>query len=201
MVDWLEQVTLDGTYVRLEPLRDKHVDELMAAADGDFVAWRWMPRPAPSTRDDMRALIDGAARQHAAGDRIAWAVVEQVGGRAIGSTSFLDIDPDNRRVEIGWTWYGRRWWSGPVNPECKLLLMTRAFDVLGARRVAFKTDAANQRSQVAITRLGATREGVLRAHMMRSDGSRRDTVYFSVLDREWPDVRDGLRARLTAAGT
>lgn len=117
-------------------------------------------------------------------------------GTVVGTTSLGDVDLANERAHLGWTAYGPRWWGGPVNPECKLLLLGHAFDDCGLGRVKLQTDALNTRSQAAIARLGATREGVLRRHVRRADGSFRDTVVFSVLRNEWPAVRAGLQARL-----
>ncbi len=125
---------------------------------------------------------------------LAFAVV--VDGRAQGSTSYLDVDLSVGGVEIGWTWYARPLWATTVNPACKLLLLTHAFEVLGAERVTLKTDGLNTRSQSAIRRLGATYDGTLRHHRRRPDGSVRDTAYFSILRSEWPGVREGLLARL-----
>lgn len=195
--DWFAPVTLSGRDVRLEPLGDEHVGDLFAAAQDDEV-WRWMPARRPTTQDAMREMVDAARTELARGQRTAWAIVAASTGRAIGSTSYLDIVPEHRRVEIGWTWLGREWWRTSVNTEAKLLLLGRAFDDLGAVRVALKTDAANERSQVAIERIGGVREGTLRAHMVRPDGSRRDSVYFSILGSEWPAVRDRLEGRLRA---
>ncbi|HEX5632975.1 MAG TPA: GNAT family protein, partial [Gemmatimonadales bacterium] len=123
----------------------------------------------------------------------------QEGGAVVGSTSYLDVVPRHRRVEIGSTWYRPDQWGTAVNPECKLMLLGHAFEVLGVNRVALVTDALNHRSQAAIAKLGAVREGVLRAHMVAQEGRVRDTVVFSIVRAEWPAVRDGLLARLAAA--
>jgi RimJ/RimL family protein N-acetyltransferase len=117
-------------------------------------------------------------------------------GTVVGTTSLGDVDLVNERAHVGWTAYGPPWWGTAVNPECKLLLLAHAFDDCGLGRVKIQTDRINQRSQAAIARLGATREGVLRRHMRRADGSFRDTVVFSVITDEWPQVRAGLEARL-----
>ena len=193
--DWLEPVGLDGTYVRLEALSPDHAEDLWRAGQDDEV-WRWMPVARQATVEAMRTVVADALAERAAGTRVTWAIVERATGRAAGTTSYLDVVPAHLRLEVGWTWLGRRWWRTPLNTEAKLLLLGRAFDALGARRVALKTDAENVRSQAAIERIGGVREGVLRAHMVRPDGSRRDTVYFSVLREEWPAVRERLADRL-----
>jgi RimJ/RimL family protein N-acetyltransferase len=189
---WAFERVLAGTHVRLEPVDERHVPSLLdAAADPDV--FRWLPWPQPHDEDGMRATID-AVRAMA----IPFAQVEVASGRAVGMTCFLDVQPANRTIEVGGTWLGRPWWRTAINTEAKLLMLGHAFDDLGVNRVAIKTDARNTRSQEAILRLGAVREGVLRRHMVRPDGSLRDTVMFSVIREEWPAVRDRLRARLAA---
>lgn len=180
-------IVLSGHGVRLEPLTEAHVTDLLAAAADDDV-WRWLPAPRPRTEGAMRDLV----RTHR-GD-LAWAVV--VDGRAQGSTSYLDVDLTVGGLEIGWTWYARPLWATHVNPACKLLLLAHAFDVLGAARVTLKTDGLNTRSQSAIRRLGARYDGTLRHNRLRADGTVRDTAYFSILASEWPQVREGLQGRL-----
>jgi RimJ/RimL family protein N-acetyltransferase len=139
----------------------------------------------------MSAMIEEAVADP---DRLPFAVVHD--GRAVGSTSYLDIDLEVGGLEIGWTWYTPAVWATPVNPECKLLLLGHAFDDLGAGRVLFKTDALNTRSQAAIRKLGAQYDGTLRHHRLRADGSVRDSAYFSILAEEWPAVRAGLERRV-----
>jgi RimJ/RimL family protein N-acetyltransferase len=157
-----------------------------------------MPVAPPASEADMRAVIDLLLERREAGAQLPFAQVELASGRAVGSTSYLDIAPADGRVEIGWTWLGRPWWRTPLNTEAKLLLLGHAFDTLHLNRVALKTDVRNERSQAAIERIGGVREGVLRAHMIRPDGSLRDTVYFSILASEWPAVRERLNRRLSA---
>jgi RimJ/RimL family protein N-acetyltransferase len=193
----LERVTLTGARVRLEPLELRHAADL-AAAGADPEVWRWMPVAPPASEADMRAVIDLLLERREAGAQLPFAQVELASGRAVGSTSYLDIAPADGRVEIGWTWLGRPWWRTPLNTEAKLLLLGHAFDTLHLNRVALKTDIRNERSQAAIERIGGVREGVLRAHMIRPDGSLRDTVYFSILASEWPAVRERLNRRLSA---
>ena len=186
-----EPVVLSGSGVRLEPLTADHAEDLAVAAKDDDV-WRWLPVTRPRTADDVRALVAGHT------GHLAFAVV--VDGHAQGSTAYLDLDLDVGGIEIGWTWYAKALWASAVNPACKLLLLEHAFEVLGAERVTLKTDRLNTRSQAAIRKLGAQYDGTLRHARRRPDGSVRDTAYFSILVAEWPDVRDGLRARLAAAG-
>jgi N-acetyltransferase len=139
----------------------------------------------------MTAVVDAATADP---DRLAWAVV--VDGRAVGSTSYLDVDLAVSGLEIGWTWYAREVWATHVNPACKRLLLGHAFDALGAQRVTLKLDALNTRSFRAVERLGARYDGTLRHHRLRADGTVRDSAYFSILATEWPAVREGLDARL-----
>jgi len=182
-----QPVVLTGEIVRLEPLSQSHAADLFEAAQDDEV-WRWLSLPRPEGEQDVRRMV----REHPGAP--TWAVV--VAGRAVGSTSYLDVDLTVRGLEVGWTWYARSVWGGRVNPECKLLILSHAFDDLGAARVSFKTDALNARSRSAIARLGAREDGTLRHARLRNDGSVRDSTYFSILAAEWPQVRAGLQARL-----
>ena len=193
----LGPVTLEGARVRLEPLRPRHAEDLRVAARSPEI-WPWL---SADLRDGaaLAAFIAGAMAAEAAGTEYAFAVIDREGGRACGSTRYLDIQAGHRGVEIGWTWYDPAVWRSAVNPESKLLLLTHAFEAWGAIRVMLKTDHLNIRSQGAIRRLGAVYEGTLRQHRIRRDGTLRDTVAFSILDREWPAVRAGLRRRLQAA--
>ncbi|OKJ73949.1 GNAT family N-acetyltransferase [Streptomyces sp. CB02460] len=185
-------VTLTGRHVRVEPLAPAHLDDLFAAGGDDDEVWRWLGGPTPRTRQDMAAAL-AAMLAHAS--YVPFAVVHRATGRAIGWTSFLDIDVEHERLEIGSTWYGRAYWRTAVNTETKLLLLTHAFEDLGMGRVQLKTDHLNDRSQKAIARLGARHEGVLRRHRRRPDGSWRDTVYFSLLADEWPETKARLVTR------
>ncbi len=193
----VQPITLTGRYVRLEPLDEHHAPALLDAAQ-DSAIWAYMPVPQPTTHNDLLAIIHVARRAAERGAELPFAIVDLRSGAAIGSTRYLDIQPDHRGLEIGWTWLGRAWQGGAVNPECKLLLMRHAFDTLGALRVQLKTDGRNAQSQRAIAKLGAQREGVLRSHRICWDGHVRDTVMFSVLRDEWPRVRAGLEERLVA---
>jgi RimJ/RimL family protein N-acetyltransferase len=195
-VSWVAPTTLTGRHVRLEPLALEHVPALLDAG-GDDEVWRWLPWERPVDEAAMAALVLELGEQTANGWGVPFAQVELASGRAVGWTNYLDIQPQHRTLEVGGTWLGRPWWRSAVNTEAKLLLLRHAFDDLAANRVALKTDIRNERSQAAIARLGAVREGVLRAHYVRRDGSLRDTVLFSVTAAEWPAVRAHLQERLT----
>lgn len=188
-------VVLRSHGLRLEPVADHHASALLALVDDAL--WAGMTSPTPRTVDDVLAWVAAA---HATPDRYAFAVVDEATGDVRGSTSFYDVVPAMGRCEIGHTFYGRPWWGGRTNPACKLALLTHAFEVWGMHRVALRADARNERSIAAMRRLGATPEGVLRGHRVAADGSRGDSVYFSVLAPEWPAVREGLERRLATAG-
>lgn len=196
--DWFAPTVLIGYGVRLEPLTDEHAAGLLAIGQ-DAAIFRWLPRGPFTSLDDVRAWIADARRPEADGPQAAFAVVHRASGSVAGSTRYLAITPVHRRLEIGWTWYGAAYQGTAVNAACKLLLLAHAFETLGARRVEFKTDHLNTRSQAAIERLGAVKEGVFRQHRTRRDGTVRDTVWYSILDAEWPQVQSRLRERLTVA--
>ncbi|HEX6290268.1 MAG TPA: GNAT family protein [Herpetosiphonaceae bacterium] len=190
----LEPVTLEGQYVRLEPLVLAHLDQLCEVAlDEDL--WRWTTSVV-QTRDDLRAYIEAALHGQDQSTMLPFATVEKASGRAIGSTRYGNIELRDRRVEIGWTWVGRPWQRTPINTEAKYLMLRYAFETLGCMRVELKTDALNERSRRAIARIGAQEEGTLRKHMLTYSGRIRDTVYFSIIDSEWPDVKAALEAKL-----
>jgi RimJ/RimL family protein N-acetyltransferase/nitroimidazol reductase NimA-like FMN-containing flavoprotein (pyridoxamine 5'-phosphate oxidase superfamily) len=194
---WLTAATMTGEHVILEPLDLSHVDGLFAATSDDEV-YRWLPRKRPTSPVDLAVIVSEALRLHARGLRVPWVQRSALTGEVIGTTSYHDVDEERRRVAIGWTMIGKPWWRTGVNTEAKLMLMGRAFDVLGAERVEWHTDIYNERSQRAIERLGAVREGVLRHHRQRADGSWRDTVLYSMTAQEWPRARDQLRERMAA---
>ncbi|HXQ13093.1 MAG TPA: GNAT family protein [Caulobacteraceae bacterium] len=183
--------TLIAGPVRLEPLTAEHRDGLARAADHAEI-WAHMPHDASGAGFD--AWFDHSLKLALAGREAVWAV--RTDGALVGSTRYLAIEPEHRRLEIGHTWYAPQVWAGRVNPACKLALLRYAFESLGFNRVELKTDNRNLRSQAAIAKLGANREGVFRAHMVRRDGSLRDSVYFSIVRDEWPEVRDRLTTRL-----
>ncbi len=184
---FVEPVVLRSRGVRLEPLALAHEDGLAAAAaDGQLWRLRVTSVPAPG---DTRAYIDTALQMREAGSRLAFAVVDEATGRVLGSTSYHDILPAVRRLEIGYTWYAKSVQRSHVNTTCKLLLLGHAFDVLGCQVVGWRTDNFNFASQRAIERLGARKDGVIRGHALRRDGTVRDTVMYSLRAGEWPESR------------
>ncbi len=187
---WVGPVRLTGRHVILEPAADQHLDGLLDAAQDDAV-WAHFPYPRPRTRDDVAAML--AAERRVA---LPFAQVEAASGRAVGITTYRDVDERHRTLEVGGTWLGRPWWRTAINTEAKLLFLGHAFETLGANRVAIKTDIRNERSQAAIERLGAKREGVVRHQYVRRDGTLRDTVLYSIIPAEWPAVRAYLQGRL-----
>lgn len=186
-------ITLTGSHIRLEPLTRGHLPDLFAAGGNDDAVWQWQGGPTPRTEEELGAKLDTLLADDTF---LAFAVVLLATGRAVGWTTYLDISTADERLEIGWTWYGSAHWRSAVNTEAKLLLLTHAFEDLGMGRVQWKTDHMNQRSQNAIARLGAQREGVLRRHRQRPDGTFRDSVYFSMLKDEWPAAKQRLTERL-----
>jgi RimJ/RimL family protein N-acetyltransferase len=186
-------VVLEGHGLRLEPLGLEHVDGLKAAA-ADGALWTLAVTSVPEP-DDTRGYVERALAMR---DRLAFAVRESAGGAIVGSTSFHDIVPAIDRLEIGYTWYAKSRQKTFVNPAAKFLLMRHAFETLGAQLVGWRTDGNNVASQRAIERLGARKDGVLRHHAPRRDGSVRDTVMYSMTPAEWPAARAALEARLAA---
>lgn len=194
---WYALPVLAGTKIRLEPLALEHAESYLAASeqDGDEV-FRWMAIWAPKSVDDARDQILAALGARARGERFAYAQIDARTGEFAGTTSFYEINPAARAIAIGHTWLGRRWWRTGHNTESKLLLLGHAFDTLGAARVVWHTDIYNTRSQTAIERLGATKEGVLRKHRIRKDGSWRDTVQYAMTDDDWPAAKARLAEHL-----
>lgn len=187
-------VTLQGRHVRLEPLTMAHHAALwQIARDPDL--WRWSAS-VMNAPDDLRRYMDAALRDQAEGRSLPFASVAQAAGIPVGSTRFGNIDPPHRRAEIGWTWLGAEWQRTAVNTEAKWLMLRHAFETWGCMRVELKTDVLNQASRAAIARLGAKEEGVFRKHMLTESGRVRDTVYYSILDEEWPALKARLEARL-----
>ena len=187
-------VTLEGHGIRLEPLTPAHSADLRAAA-ADGLLWELWYTAVPEP-DAVDAYIASALAAQTAGHMLPWAVRELNSNAVIGSTRYHDIVADIDRVEIGYTWYAERWQRSHVNTTCKLLLLQHAFETVGCRVVGLRTDNFNFRSQRAIEALGAKKDGVLRHHARRRDGTVRDTVLYSILDREWPDVSRHLQLRL-----
>jgi len=189
---WHTAVTMRGKHVVLEPLAPAHVDGLFSALS-DPEVWQFLPTPQPRSRDEIAAQVATAARQQWLGQRVAWAQCDPATGAVIGMTSYHDVDAEQRSLSIGHTIVGRPWWRTGVNTEAKLMLLERAFDVLGAERVFWYTDIRNERSQRAIARLGASRDGVIRRHRLRPDGTWRDSVLFAMTADEWPAKAERLR--------
>ena len=191
----IEPITLTGRVVRLEPLTEAHVPDLAAVGQDDSL-WLYIPYPLVHSEADMRAWVRDLLSRQAQGTDLPFAVVHQATGRAVGASRYLDIQRANRGLEIGGTWYGRAFQRTAVNTESKYLLLSHAFDGLGYIRVQLKTDLRNERSQRAIERIGAVREGVLRHSMIMPDGHRRNSVYYSILSEEWPGVKARLESLL-----
>jgi RimJ/RimL family protein N-acetyltransferase len=187
-------VALSGEQVRLEPLTPEHLPG-MVAAGLDAEIWRWMPMLV-ATPEDMRAFVDDALAQQRAGTQLPFATVHARSGTVIGSTRFMNIERAHRRVEIGGTWLAPAWQRTAANTEAKYLMLRHAFETLGCMRVELKTDSRNERSRAAILRLGAREEGTLRNHMICHGGRIRHTVYYSIVDSEWPAVKRELERKL-----
>ena len=192
----IQPVTLAGPPVRLEPLNLAHLPGL-ARVGLDPQLWTLVPTPM-STLADMQAYVERALDEQARGVSLPFAIVVPASGEVVGSTRYGAIDRANRRLEIGWTWVARAHQRTPVNTAAKRLLLGHAFETLGAMRVELKTDALNTTSRNAILRIGATQEGIFRKHLITASGRVRDTVYFSILDTEWPEAKRRLDARLEA---
>jgi RimJ/RimL family protein N-acetyltransferase len=190
----IRPVTLDGEHVRLEPLTMAHHAALWEIAK-DHELWRWTAADI-RTPDDLSRYMETALAEQAAGRALPFATIARAAGRAVGSTRFGNLEPLNRRAEIGWTWVGHDWQRTAVNTEAKLLMLTHAFETWGCIRVELKTDALNQASRAAIARLGAKEEGTMRRHIITQAGRVRDTVYYSIIDEEWPALKARLEARL-----
>jgi len=189
---------LEGTHVRLEPLRRQH-EELFweVAKDNLEEIFRWFPY-SMRTPEDFRAAVSKAFQEQERGESIVFATVERGSQRVVGSTRFMNIDRNNRRVEIGSTWIAPPWQRTAINTEAKYLMLRHAFEEWKYFRVELKTDALNQKSRNAILRIGAKEEGTLRRHVATWTGRVRDSVYFSILDNEWPEVKLCLEERLAA---
>lgn len=186
-----QPVTLTGNLVRLEPIALAHTADLYAAGAEDSI-WRYAARPALSSVFDAEGWVKACLQELAAGTRVTFTVIHLESGKAVGSTAYIDIVREHRTLEIGMTWYGTAWQRTGVNTECKYLLLRHAFEDLAARRVSLKSDSRNERSRRAILRIGAVEEGTLRNHRIARDGVDRHTVYYSVIESEWPGVKKRL---------
>ncbi len=192
---WKIPVTLAGTVVRLEPMTTAHVSGLSVAGK-DAPIWKYMLYGDLTNQDSMSAWVDELLLRQAADTDLPFTVIHLASGRVAGATRFMEIRPPHRSLEIGGTWYALEFQRTAVNTECKYLMLKYAFEELNCIRVQFKADARNERSIRAIERLGAVQEGVLRNHYVLPDGTFRDSIYFSILDREWPGVKRRLEEKL-----
>jgi RimJ/RimL family protein N-acetyltransferase len=187
-------VILEGRHVRLEPLAPEHTAGLAEVGLDDDL-WKWIPTPV-RTPEEMSAYVQTALQEQAAGTALPFALIEKSSGRAIGSTRYANIERVHHRLEIGWTWVARPWQRTAINTEAKYLLLRHAFETLKCMRVELKTDSLNEKSRAAILRIGASQEGIFFNHMMTASDRVRHTVYFSIVDSEWPEVKARLEGRL-----
>ena len=193
---WVTPVTLEGKIVRLEPLSLEHLEGLAEVAFDESI-WRWTV-VQPTEIDGLRAWVEAALAGRAAGSEMPFATVDRLSGRPIGSTRFMSIVPEHRRLEIGWTWVAPAWRRTGANQEAKFLQLRHAFEDLDANRVEFKTDSLNENANPALLAIGATFEGTFRNHMIMPGGRLRHSNYYSVTREEWPDRKAKLEARIAA---
>ena len=191
-----QPIVLNGKQVRLEPVGPQHAEDLFEAGREESI-WRYLPTAPFASLEDAESWVRTCIARNQSGERVQFAVVLPESGRAIGSTGYIDIDRPNRVMEIGSTWYGVDYQRTFVNTECKFLLLRHAFEDLGSRRVFLKTDTNNARSRRAIQRIGGVQEGIFRNHRINRDGSNRDSIYFSIIEEEWPQVRENLERMLS----
>lgn len=192
----IEPVTLEGDFVRLEPLTIAHLEALCEVGLEEPI-WRWTATQC-KTHEDLRRYVEDALAEQERGVSLPFVTIEKSFGGVIGSTRFGNIDVKNRKAEIGWTWINPRWQRTRINSEAKLVMLTHAFETWKCIRVELKTDALNAQSRTAIARIGAREEGTLRSHMITDSGRYRDSVFFSIIESEWPMVKDRLTEKLLA---
>jgi RimJ/RimL family protein N-acetyltransferase len=192
----LESV-LEGRVVRLEPLARRHEQGLFEAAQDERI-WRWMPYDASASPETFHAWLEDALAASESGTEAAFVTVDAGTGEPAGSTRYLALRPEHRVLEIGWTWLAPAYWQTGANVEAKMLMLEHAFEDLGCLRVEFKTDSRNERSRAALAALPARFEGIFRKHMLVRSGQRRDSAYYSIIDDEWPAVRENLMRRIDA---
>jgi len=197
MTNFAHPVTLEGAQVRLEPLSISHLEPLCQIGL-DPALWEKAITPL-LTEKDMRKYIHTALEWHVQGTALPFAVIDKLSSTVVGSTRYANIDQSNRRLEIGWTWIAKPWQRTHINTEAKFLLLRHAFEQLGCIRVEFKTDSLNTQSRAALLRIGAKEEGTLRNHMIIQNGRIRHSVYFSIIDSEWSNVKQRL-SELLAGG-
>lgn len=191
----IEPIILEGDYVRLEPLESKHTEALCEVGLGNDV-WRWTTTSLIKNSADIKKYVADALEAANQGVALPFVTIEKSSNKIVGSTRFGNIDVRNRRAEIGWTWINPDWQRTSINTEAKLLMLTHAFETWECIRVELKTDALNEKSRNAIKRLGAKEEGILRQHVITDSGRFRDTVYFSIIDSEWQNVKAALNKKL-----
>jgi N-acetyltransferase len=194
----VEAAVLRGEHVRLEPLRREHCAGLCDVGLEEEL-WRWIPTPV-LTAEAMAAYVETALKEQASGSALPFTLIEKTTGKIIGSTRYANIDRLHHRLEIGWTWVATAWQRTAINTEAKYLLLRRAFETLGCIRVELKTDSLNAKSRAAILRIGAKEEGTFRNHMIMENGRIRHSVYFSIIDSEWPEVKARLEEKLGKRG-
>jgi N-acetyltransferase len=191
----VKPVTLTGRYARLEPLAEEHVPGLATIGKEDSI-WQYMPYGFMKSEEDIRGWVQEMLARASEGADVPFVAIDLASGSIAGATRYMEIRPAHRGLEIGGTWYGAAYRRTRINTECKYLLLQHAFEKLGCIRVQLKTDSRNERSQRAIERLGAAREGVLRNHMILPDGHVRHSVYYSIVDSEWPAIKLRLQQML-----
>ena len=194
MID-VKPVVLTGQFVRLEPLTEDHTAGLVAVGMDESI-WEYMPYGAMNNEDDIRRWVRTILDRRAEGTDLPFIVIHKASGRVAGTTRYMEIRPEHNGLEIGGTWYGAEFRRTQVNTECKYLLLRHAFEELACVRVQLKTDSRNDRSQHAIERLGAVKEGMLRNHMILPDGYIRHSIYYSIINSEWPQVKSRLEQML-----
>ena len=187
---------MESLHLKLEALTPERIPQIFAALGTDPEIYRWLPFPNPKNEAELTQVLNGFIADTITGLRVAYAVILKTSSLAIGTTSFLDLNPTHNSLEIGSTFYAREYWRSFVNTECKLIMLTEALDLRHIERVTIKTDSMNERSREAILRLGATYEGTLRHHMRRPDGTWRDSAYYSILRSEWPTIKANLISKL-----
>jgi len=185
---------LEGRVVRLEPLARHHEQDLFEAAQDERI-WRWMPYDASASPETFHAWLEDALAASESGTEAAFATVDAGTGDPVGSTRYLALRPEHRVLEIGWTWLAPAYWQTGANVEAKMLMLEHAFENLGCLRVELKTDSRNERSRAALAALPAQFEGIFRKHMLVRGGQRRDSAYYSIIDDEWPEVKENLERR------
>lgn len=190
----IEQIRLDGEYVRLDLLQSEHLEQLCEVGLDESL-WRLIPTKI-KTSADMESYIETALNEFQRGVSLPFVTIEKSSNKIVGSTRYGNIDVKNRRCEIGWTWINPQWQRTFVNTEAKLLMLTHAFETWKCIRVELKTDVLNEQSQNAMLRIGAKKEGILRQHIITDTGRFRDSVYFSIIDSEWETVKANLQAKL-----